>query len=198
MRNPPQVGRTNLGELEAHGQRIAEVIATAKATHRNTRCSMLHPSKRVVLMLALSLVSTSLVVVPQVRAEISCGQTITSSSVLTGDLTCSGSEITMGASSITLNCREHRITGAGILVQGFQNVTVQNCIVQVNGDPILFLDTGKNTVVNCTLTSGGGNYGVHLIHSNLNSFINNSGSMPPRTIHLWETKLSKTLRGGSF
>jgi CSLREA domain-containing protein len=66
-----------------------------------------------------------------VAGQVSCGQIITRSTVLTNDLTnCPGNGLVVGASNITIDLDGHTIDGTGIesgvLTNGFDNVTIRN------------------------------------------------------------------------
>jgi len=110
---------------------------------------------------------------PPVHAQVSCGQTITTNEVLTQDLSCSSGALTFGA-SVVFDCQGHKITGTGFYANGYGGITIKNCVLQFNGDDIDLENNASNKVVNCTLMTAGGNYGVFTRYSNLNSFINNS------------------------
>ena len=110
---------------------------------------------------------------PPVHAQVSCGQTITTNEVLMQDLSCSSGVLTFGA-SVVFDCQGHKITGTGFYANGYGGITIKNCVVQFNGDDIDLENNASNKVVNCTLTTAGGNYGIFTRYSNLNTFINNS------------------------
>ncbi len=110
---------------------------------------------------------------PSVHAQVSCGQTITTNEALTQDLSCSGGVLTFAA-SVTFDCRGHKIMGTGFYANGYGGITIKNCIVQFNGDDVDLENNASNKVVNCTLTTAGGNYGIFTRYSNQNSFVNNT------------------------
>ncbi|MEM3890149.1 MAG: hypothetical protein QXY17_01590, partial [Candidatus Micrarchaeia archaeon] len=66
-----------------------------------------------------------------------CGDTIIENYTMTSDLPCSGTALTIGADNITLDCQGHTIetidgNGKGIYLNGRNNVTIKNCIIDGN------------------------------------------------------------------
>jgi parallel beta-helix repeat protein len=112
-------------------------------------------------------------------AQVSCGQTITTNTALTGDLNCGTSTaagIKIGANGITLDCNGHTITGSGgpygISLVGRTGVTVENCYVShwANG----FTLGSSSTLVKCTASSNG--YGFVLSGSDSNTLMGDLAS----------------------
>jgi len=68
---------------------------------------------------------------------LSCGDTITTDTVLDTDLTCGGTALHIGANNIVLDCNSHTITGPGKTGFSFgifdwterTNVTIKNCFI---------------------------------------------------------------------
>ncbi len=104
-------------------------------------------------------------------ADLACGDTISSTTTLTRDLSgCSGNGITIGANNIILNCAGYQIDGDGgandngVLNTGvYSNVTVKNCKVKNFGKSIIFQHSHNSTIwnntighVNLTTSFGGG------------------------------------------
>jgi hypothetical protein len=91
-----------------------------------------------------------------------CGSTITNDTNLTGNLTCSGNGLNIGANNLTINCQGHEIDycssafGYGINNTGFNNVTIKNCVI-------------KQT--NISIDSA---YGIYLGSANSSKITNNS------------------------
>ena len=90
----------------------------------------------------------------QVPAALSCGQTITQSTLLTNDVgPCTNNGIIVGASNIVLDLGGHRVfgtassgDGAGVLIQGRQGVTVRNGTVTDFDGGVVILAGSGNTV----------------------------------------------------
>jgi len=91
----------------------------------------------------------------QVPAALSCGQTITQSTLLTNDVgPCSNNGIIIGADNIVLDLGGHRVfgtavagDGAGVLLQNRQGVTVRNGTVTDFDGGVVILGGSANTVV---------------------------------------------------
>jgi parallel beta-helix repeat protein len=104
---------------------------------------------------ALPMVSTA---GAQVPAALSCGQTITQSTLLTNDVgPCSNNGIIIGADNIILDLGSHRIfgtavagDGAGVLLRNRQGVTVRNGTVTDFDGGVVILAGSGNTVTGMT------------------------------------------------
>jgi parallel beta-helix repeat protein len=91
----------------------------------------------------------------QVPAALSCGQTITQSTLLTNDVgPCPNNGIIIGASNIVLDLGGRRVfgtaaagDGAGVLVQDRRGVTVRNGTVSDFDGGVVILAGGGNTVI---------------------------------------------------
>jgi len=90
----------------------------------------------VVLLVLPILVGSALAVLPlpAVAASITCGTTITTSTVLTSNIgPCSGNGITIGANNVVLNCAGHIISGNGVpfyngvFTAGITGAVIMNC-----------------------------------------------------------------------
>ena len=88
------------------------------------------------ILLSILLVSTLAPLSPHAFANPSCGDTITTSTTLTGDISgCTFQGLVIGADDIVLDCARHTITGtgsgveSGILLYSVTGVTVKNCNV---------------------------------------------------------------------
>jgi len=98
---------------------------------------------------------------------------------LAGNLTSTGTCITINANDVTLDCENQSITGQdvtstyGVTVSGKQNVTIQNCIVK---DYYFGIDlrsgASNNTISNNTLE--GNLDGIQISNSNNNEISNNA------------------------
>ena len=133
--------------------------------------------------------------------SISCGDTINISTTLTSNLgpcnTTNG--LNIAASDIVLDCNGSSISATvnsnyGVYVNGYNNITVQNCVINMFDNSMLFLSSNYNSIINNTVNSdvsglelaGGGFslisgnrvsdavYGITLVSgSNNNTVINN-------------------------
>ncbi len=84
---------------------------------------------------------------------------------LTGPLSTSGTCIILQAENSTFNCRGYNITGdgtgAGIVVQDANNMTVGNCTVQDFSDGVDYYNTMNDTLTNSSISANDGN-GIYL------------------------------------
>ncbi|MBI2044078.1 right-handed parallel beta-helix repeat-containing protein, partial [Candidatus Pacearchaeota archaeon] len=122
----------------------------------------------------------SLVLIQQVRAgHISCGDTITSDTILDSDLLCIGRGLNiLFTNDITLDCNGHAITGdgateTGIILAGGQGVTIKNCIVQNFFNGIRFDTTIQGQLLN-SVASNNINAGIFIIDARDNTFTDNA------------------------
>jgi hypothetical protein len=96
--------------------------------------------------------------------SLACGDTITSDTNLTEDLTCSGTALNIGADNLTIDCAGHTISGDGTgyginattAADGY-NITVKNCAisnfsVDINAPGIDGYNGGNITLMNSNLT----------------------------------------------
>jgi len=91
---------------------------------------------------------------------VSCGDTITSDTVLNHDLqSCSGNGIIIGADNITFDCNGHTIAGDnygndyGIYLANRNEVTVENCDIQGFQRGIFLNESNYNIILNDTVTT---------------------------------------------
>jgi len=81
----------------------------------------------------------------------SCGETITSNTILTNNLLCPGNGLIIGTSDITLDCQGYSIQGSGSGVGidiDYNNVTIKNCIVRDFANGIYLHDVADyNTLI---------------------------------------------------
>lgn len=118
----------------------------------------------------LNLSTTSIDFSPQIynvtvdSTNLSCGETITTSTTLDGDLTCEGNAIIIGAADVTLDCNGHTITygtlgdstaNRGVWWENYANITTKNCII-LDGN-----ETGTNGEGLYIPASYGGDYLVY-------------------------------------
>ena len=107
-----------------------------------------------------------------------CGDTLTSSLTMTGDLSnCPGNGIIFGSNNIVLDCQGHTIEGDGsgysngIYLNSRQNNTIKNCIIR-NFDYGIFLDHSSNNFLTNN-TANSNRYGIYLYSSSTNFLTNN-------------------------
>ncbi|MFB6076403.1 MAG: hypothetical protein ABEK17_04635, partial [Candidatus Aenigmatarchaeota archaeon] len=76
--------------------------------------------------------------IPTVIGAVSCGDTITTNTNLTSDLTeCSSNGLTIGGDDVTLDCQGNMIDGVNAAnstgvnnTGGYNNFTMRNCIIK--------------------------------------------------------------------
>lgn len=123
---------------------------------------------------------------PAYAANVACGQTITASIVLDGNVGPCASGITIGADNVTFDLNGFTISGnpnpgegPGILVESQNGVTVKNGTVTLFDAGVAISDSFGNTVTNMKTVnnrgSGSGDYGdgIALFNSNNNVVTNN-------------------------
>jgi len=131
-----------------------------------------------------------------------CGDTITSSTTLTTNLTCSGDGIVIGADDVVLDCFGYTInySTSGILGYGinnsggYDNVTIKNCnIVEGNTTTSnkygIYLNNADNgTISNNNFTIVGTNYVISMEGSDRNNITNNKfeGTGTSRGIYMYD------------
>ncbi len=111
----------------------------------------------------------------------SCGDYVNEDTTLTENITgCSGTILYINSSDVTLDCRGHYLqsTGSyGINNTGFDNVTVKNCVVDMNGGAgsnygIYCSGADNGTIENNTVSDY--NYGIRLSSSSYNNVSGNT------------------------
>lgn len=122
------------------------------------------------------LVICALVVLPAAAsaAPVTCGQTIRESTVLQSDLSCAGAGLTIGAPGITLDLAGHSLyahSGAVILNQGYDDVTIKNGSVAVSNDGIVLKGVSGNVIRDISLS--GLQHGIELTGSDHNRIVSN-------------------------
>jgi parallel beta-helix repeat protein len=114
---------------------------------------------------------------------LSCGDTITTDTTLTADVTCTSySGVYFGARGITLDLNGYSITstshtGAGVYNDGFDGVTIQNGTISGFFDGVDVVVANRNTVQDLTLLDLGGT-GIYVIEGNGNKILGNTYSDP--------------------
>ncbi len=105
-----------------------------------------------------------------------CGDTVTSNVMLSSNLTCTGSGLTVGANNINIDCAGNTLsgsgTGNGIYASGRNNVTIANCSVRNFWYGIYLESSNNNTITNSTVYSN--IRGIWLVLSTNNILINNT------------------------
>ena len=81
------------------------------------------------------------VMIPAAFAELSCGDSIITSTILTNDMTnCAGDGIIISASNVVLDCAGHTLSGnytagfSGVYVPSGNNIVIKNCTIYGFGD----------------------------------------------------------------
>ncbi|MBW2985140.1 right-handed parallel beta-helix repeat-containing protein [Candidatus Woesearchaeota archaeon] len=120
--------------------------------------------------------------------RVNCGDTITSSTTLTTNLTCSGTGIIIGADDVVLDCSGYTINYStsgtastyGINnTGGYDNVTIQNCnVVEGNAtgnnkNGVYFDNADNGTISNNNFTIFGAAHGISIDESDRNNITNN-------------------------
>jgi parallel beta-helix repeat protein len=115
------------------------------------------------VLLLFTVLGSTLVYLPApVLAQVACGSTIKTNTILTANIgPCSGNGIVFGASGVTLDCAHHRITGdeesyepTGILVEDFNRDRVENCVISDFATGV-YLEGSNNVIVNNNVTNTG-------------------------------------------
>jgi len=130
---------------------------------------------------------------------ISCGDTITSDTILTNDLlNCPGNGITMGASGITLDCDGHTISGSGsgnyrgIYLSSRNNNVIENCNIENFYNGIYLSSSDSNTLTGNTANSNN-NYGIFIYYSSNNTLTGNTADLNNYGIYLSSSANTNTL-----
>lgn len=128
-----------------------------------------------------------LFVSPLQSHAVSCGDTITTNTTLTKNIThCSaffGSALTIGASNITLNCKGHTISGTnanasvGLFLNSVTGVIVQNCKITGFASGFTLLHSDNNFLIKNTAAINGLGFDISFSNNNIlqsNTANNNS------------------------
>jgi parallel beta-helix repeat protein len=117
---------------------------------------------------------------PEENRPIPCGDTITTNTVLTENLSnCSGNGLMIGTNGITLDCNGHSIigdgdlTGEGIYLIETNGVTIKNCIVTQFKNGII-IERGSNNFLTNNVFKENKEQGIVLYVTNKNVLRNNS------------------------
>lgn len=109
-----------------------------------------------------------------------CGDTVTASTTLTGNLTCAGNGLVVGANNITIDGGNYTITGDRGLYDyginnssGYDSVTVKNLSVTNFNYGVYLFNSSGSTIQNITAYSNRF-YGIYLLSSNSNTLTNNT------------------------
>jgi hypothetical protein len=135
-----------------------------------------------------------------------CGQAITSNLNLTGNLSCSGTGIVIGANNIVLDCAGYTIMygtsssgeNYGIQNPGFSNVTIKNCNIGSTNDysnnyAIAFYPGNSNGCLIYNNTLSGSQRGIIFQTASNTAILNNkiAISLSSPTMGVWINKDSK-------
>ena len=106
----------------------------------------------------------------------SCGDIITTNTVLTTDINANGSCLITGANNIIIDCNGHSMTGNGtgygIDLIGYPNVTVKNCIISNFNKGMFVSSSNFDTILNNTIHNS--QDGLYLTSSSNNTLANNT------------------------
>ena len=121
---------------------------------------------------------------PCLEVPLACGNTITTSKTLTEDFNCQSSNgFTIGADNIVLDCGGHTISGSGnyygIENNGFDNVTVKNCIINYFSESIFFYNYADNGTIDNNVVDSSVMHGIFLANSDSSHITNNIVSNGP-------------------
>jgi|GEM_PF-2498118 len=116
---------------------------------------------------------------PRVDAQTSCGDTIVSDLTLSGDVgPCNPDGLYIGANNIVVNCAGNNIIGTsqpgsfGVYVDGFDNVTIQNCNVLNFTNGLTYTNSKNGTILDSFVR--GSSYGIIVAGTSNNVFINHT------------------------
>ena len=109
-----------------------------------------------------------------------CGDTLNSSHVMDYDLIgCAGDGIKIGADNLVLDCGGYQLTGDGTSTDygvdnfiGYENITVQNCILVGFGNGIYYSSCAEGLIINNTIVNNTAD-GVKLVRVN-NTLVNDT------------------------
>ena len=135
-------------------------------------------------------------------SSVSCGDTITTDTTLTSDLTdCVGNGLIISSDNITLDCQGHTIDSDGsgsygIVVGGRSWDTIKNCVVTDFLYGISLSESSNITLTDNTANSNG--FGFFVINSSSNTLTGSTanGNLYDG-IHLWNSS-SNTLSGSTM
>lgn len=127
----------------------------------------------------LLILLVTLAVLPFASADPSCGDTITTDTLLTGDLNgCGGDGLIIGANDVTLDCAGYAInsisTFTGVSSVGWNNVTIKDCNINYFNTGIYFESTTNSSIINSNAPSS--IYGIYYLSTTDTTIINSSGS----------------------
>jgi len=130
----------------------------------------------IILILILGLVNVAYAANCGGRIQCSCGDTLTSSLVMTNDiLDCSEKAITIGLDDLVLDCNGHEIDGEwfsdveqyGIYISEFSGVTIKNCNIGDffgEGNSGIYVGSDDNRIVDSNIFDN--SVGVYLAGNN--------------------------------
>ncbi|MFA6036041.1 MAG: right-handed parallel beta-helix repeat-containing protein, partial [Candidatus Micrarchaeia archaeon] len=119
--------------------------------------------------------SLSMIWVEPPPVTAACGTPITQNSILTGDISSSGTCVIFGGTDLTLDCKGYSIYGDGTgygAVSNYDRVKVHNCTFRTFATGIFLNNSLNNTLTNNTVFNS--TYGIWLNSSNRTYLLNNS------------------------
>jgi parallel beta-helix repeat protein len=130
----------------------------------------------VVMSVRNALLLSVLLFISGIASAVGCGDTISSSTTLTSDVTgCTDDGIIIGADDIVLDCAGHRISGSGtadgISLTDRSGVTIKNCVVSGFERGIHLMGSSSSTLASNTVYNN--DFGIYLMESSDNSITGN-------------------------
>jgi len=124
---------------------------------------------------------------PLGQSGLSCGDTITTSTNLTQNISSnSGTCVIIGANNVVLDCQGYGINGNLTMhsdtafgidnTGGYENVTVENCIITDWDNGIYFSNGANNSLIYNNTVNLNSNYGILFYSGSNNNFINNTAN----------------------
>ena len=113
--------------------------------------------------------------------HISCGDTITSNTVLDSNLiSCPGTGITIGTNGITLDCASNSIigsgSGSGVSLSGRSGVTIKNCETTNFSFGIFLISSSNNNIITNNTANSNSVYGILINSGSNNSLTSNTAN----------------------
>lgn len=141
---------------------------------------------KVLIILAIAVVAVSLFSSETQAANCggatvcSCGDTVTASATLTGNLSCTGHGLIVGANNITLDGNNYALTGDGSgtdygikNIDNWDNVTIKNFSI-TNFNRGIYFGSSTSALIQNNTVSSSTNYGIYLTTSGSSSIIGNT------------------------
>ncbi|MFH1133670.1 MAG: NosD domain-containing protein [Nanoarchaeota archaeon] len=110
----------------------------------------------------------------KVENHVICGENITKNTNLTHDITCPGAGLIIGMNNVTLDCKNHTISGigTGISLTKVVGVVIKNCTMAVFSPHILLTGANSSLIENNTLRDAS-SWSIQIYDSSNNRIKNN-------------------------